>query len=595
MVDILTGPRLARAVRAGALAVVREQETLNRINVFPVPDADTGNNLAATVRAVAAAVRFPFGISLGQTARLAADAALDGARGNSGAIFAQFLHGLADGIGNRVHITTVEFATAARRGSQSAEQALAQPVEGTILSVLRAWAAGLEENAKRVRDFRELWKRALVHAQEALANTPRQLQVLARHGVVDAGAQGFVYFLEGIARFFGDRKAADWQRAGLTLAQTTPFAAAHADFTTTYRFCSEGLLTGTQLDRKAIACAVAPLGDSLVVAGGGSRLRVHLHTNAPQRLFAILAGFGALERTKIDDMVLQQMAVRERSIAIVTDSTCDLPEVTAHALNLIRVPLSITFGDDSFTDGVTITAPEFYQRLATSSAVPKTSQPAVGVFRTTFAKLLEHHDAVISLHLTGALSGTYQAALAAARAVDPERIRVIDTRQIAGSLGLVVEAVGEAIAAGADLARIEALAREFSADSRLFAVLGSLDLAVRGGRVKPAVGRIARLLGLKPIFTVDSEGRGVPTGARVGFRSAVRSLVVRVARFAEGRPVRLLVCHANAVGAGEYLAELLARRFGNSEIPIVNLAPVLAAHVGPGSVAVGVRRLPLQS
>jgi DegV family protein with EDD domain len=591
VVQTLTGPRLARALRAGALAVAREQETLNRINVFPVPDADTGANLASTLRAAAAALTTPNELTVGQTARTAADAALDGARGNSGAIFAQFLHGLAESIGNRVSVTTREFVAAARRGTEAAQQALAQPVEGTILSVLRAWAAGLEEQAAKIHDFGELLGRALERAREALANTPKQLAVLARHGVVDAGALGFVYFLEGISTFFRDRRAASWRRAGLSEAQPTPFAAAHAELDLTYRFCSEGLLSGHQLDRKAIARSVEPLGGSLVVAGGGSRLRIHLHTNEPQRLFATLATFGKLERTKIDDMVLQQLAAREATIALVSDSSCDLPEATAHAIGLVRVPLSVSFGEEIYTDGVDITPPQFYQRLATATVPPKTSQPAVGDFRATFQRLLETHEGIVSVNLSGGLSGTYQAAVAAAREVDPRRIRVVDTCQVSVALGLVAEAVGEAIAAGGSLDEVAALAQRLSREIRLFAAIPSLDMAVRGGRVSAAEARIAGLFRINPVLTLGEKGKAERDGIHLGFGASLRGLVKRAVGFAEGRPVRLLVAHASAVGAAQYVAERLCTCFGVADIPIVNLTAVLAAHVGPGAVGVAVRRL----
>jgi len=591
MVQLLTGPRLARALRAGALAVVREQETLNRINVFPVPDADTGANLASTLRAAAAALTTPNEFTVGHTVRTAADAALDGARGNSGAILAQFLHGMAEGIGTRVSVTTREFIAAARRGADAAQQALAQPVEGTILSVVRAWATALEEQAGKIHDFGELLGRGLERAREALANTPRQLAVLARHGVVDAGAQGFVYFLEGISTFFRDRRAADWRRAGMSLAQPTPFAAAHADVDLTYRYCSEGLLTGERLDRKAIARAVGSLGGSLVVAGGGSRLRVHLHTNEPQRLFATLAEFGTVQHTKIDDMVLQQLAARGSAVAVVSDSSCDMPEALAHAVGLVRVPLSISFGEETFLDGVDITPPQFYQRLAASQVVPKTSQPAVGEFKATFQRLLENHEAVVSLHLSAGLSGTYQAALAAATQVDPGRIRVIDTGQISVSLGLVAEAVGEVVAAGAGLDEAAAAARRVSRDTKLFASFASLDLAVRGGRVSRAQARLAKTFGLNPVLTVGADGKAARAGVHLGFAASLRGMVRRAARFADGRPVRLMIAHASAVGAAEYVAERLCSRFGVADIPIVNLTAVLAAHVGPGAVGVAVRRV----
>jgi DegV family protein with EDD domain len=590
MVQLLTGPRLARALRAGALAVAREQDTLNRINVFPVPDADTGANLASTLRAAAAALTAPNELTVGQTARTAADAALDGARGNSGAIFAQFLHGMAESIGTRVSVTTREFVAAVRRGTDSAQQALSQPVEGTILSVLKAWASALEEQTAKIHDFGELLGRGLERAREALANTPKQLAVLARYGVVDAGAQGFVYFLEGISTFFRDRRAANWRRAGLSEGLPTPFAAAHAELDLTYRYCSEGLLTGMRLDRKAIAGAVAPLGGSLVVAGGGSRLRVHVHTNEPQRLFTTLATFGTLERTKIDDMVIQQLAAREARIALASDSSCDLPEAAAYAIGLVRVPLTVSFGDETFTDGVDITPPQFYQRLASATVPPKTSQPAVGEFRATFERLLENHDGVVSIHLSGGLSGTYQAALAAAQQVDPERIKVIDTGQVSVTLGLVAEAVGEAIAAGASLEEAAALAMRVRREIKLFAAIPSLDMAVRGGRVSPAEARLAGLLRINPVLTINEEGKAVRDGIHFGFAASLRGLVSRAARYAAGRPARLLVAHASAVGAAEYVAERLCARFAIADIPIVNLTAVLAAHVGPGAVGVAVRR-----
>ena len=278
-------------------------------------------------------------------------------------------------------------------------------------------------------------------------------------------------------------------------------------------------------------------------------------------------------------------------MAVVTDSSCDLSEATSHAIGLVRVPLSLTFGEETFTDGVDITPPQFYQRLASSPVMPKTSQPAVGEFRSTFRRLLETHAAVISVNLSSGVSGTYQAAVAAAQQVDPDRIRVVDTRQVSVSLGLVAEAVGEAIAAGVGLDELVALAEKTSRDVKLFASLASLDMIVRGGRVSPAQARMARLFGLHPILTVGDDGKSAKAGTHMGFAASLRGLVRRAERFSAGRPVRLLIAHSSAVGAAEYVAERLCSRFGVADIPIVNLTAVLAAHAGPGAVALAVRRL----
>lgn len=593
MVQILTGPRFARAIRAGALAVVREQEFLNRINVFPVSDADTGANLASTLRAAAAAMASRHTFSVGTMARTAADAALDGARGNSGAILAQFFYGVAEELGSRVHATTREFAAAVSRGAEAAHQALAQPVEGTILSVIREWAHAVQESAPTIHDFRELMDVTMTRARTALANTPKQLAILARHDVVDAGGQGFVFFLEGIQRFFADRAAADWRRAGLSSTSATPFAAAHTDVDDRFRFCTEGLLRGHRLDRKAVARAVAELGSSLVVAGGGSRVRAHIHTNEPQRFFAVLSTFGTLDTTKIDDMVLQQLAARKPRIAVVTDSSCDISETTALATHLVRVPLSVTIGETTYEDGVDITPLLFYRLQESSEVAARTSQPSAGAFKKTYQRLLEHHDGVVSVHLSSRLSGTYQAALNAAGQLDPARIRVVDSRQLCGSLGLVAEAAAQAAAAGAALDEVEQAARLAVEDVVIFTVIGSLESAARGGRVPVRAAKLVQALQIHPIITVrSSEGQARTVGFAVGLGRAMRALERKVHRFAGGRPQQITISHANAVGAAEYLAERLTRRFGLSEIPIVNAAIVLAAHVGAGSVAVSVRRAP---
>ena len=281
----LSGEMFSRVVRAGALAVVREQETLNRINVFPVRDADTGANLAATLKAAASRLGTAAPGSVGDAARVAADGALDGARGNSGAIFAQFLHGLASSMERLRQADGPQFAAAAVSGTESAYSALQDPREGTILSVLRAWSHELSRRAHE-EDLPELLRSGLVAAREALAATPRQLEVLARSHVVDAGGQGFVFFLEGLIDSLTGNEPA-WVPIEASPHGLPPFSGEHDEIDDRFRFCTEALLTprdGVPLSRDEVMTRVTELGESLVVAGGEARLRVHIHTNEPQAL-----------------------------------------------------------------------------------------------------------------------------------------------------------------------------------------------------------------------------------------------------------------------------------------------------------------------
>jgi DegV family protein with EDD domain len=587
----LSGETFSRVVRAGALAVVREQESLNRINVFPVRDADTGANLAATLKAAASRLGSAAPDSVGDAARVAADGALDGARGNSGAIFAQFLHGLASSMERLRHVDGPQFAAAAVSGTESAYSALQDPREGTILSVLRAWSHELSRRAHD-EELPELLHSGLVAAREALAATPRQLEVLARSHVVDAGGQGFVYFLEGLIDSLTGNEPA-WVPIEAPPRGLPPFSDEHDEIDERFRFCTEALLTpreGVALDRDQVMVRVTELGESLVVAGGDTRLRVHIHTNEPQRFMATVAELGHIERTKIDDMVIQQLACRTTALGLVTDSTTDLPEDEAIELGMMAVPLTLTLGDQEYLDGVDITLDGFIQRILAGDGVPRSSQPAVSDFAQTYRRLLECREGVVSVHIAASLSGTVQAAKAAAREVDPERIRVIDSCSVSIGAGLLVEAVGEAISSGLDIDEVERFAERAKREIKVFGAVASLDFAVRGGRVSPRLAKSMDRLHLAPIIMLDETGKATRAGAALGFDRALNTIVKRVVRYAGDAPARAMVVHSGDEAGAEFVAARLADHLGG-EVPVVRAGAVLTTHVGLGCVTAAVRRV----
>jgi dihydroxyacetone kinase-like predicted kinase len=412
---------------------------------------------------------------------MAADGALDGARGNSGAIFAQFLHGLAAAMEKRAAVDLREFAVAARRGAESAYSALSDPREGTILTVVRVWAHEL--GRRDDGDFIGSMHRAVQAAREALADTPRQLEVLARSHVVDAGGQGFVYFVEGLLESLRGGHEVAWVPSEAAPHGVPPFSDVHEAIDERFRYCSEALVVARddeELSREALVAAVTGLGESLVVAGGGRRLRVHLHTNEPQLFLSTVTEYGAITQSKVDDMVLQQLAGREATIAVVVDSTTDLPETEAFKLGVVAVPLTLSIGEEEYLDGVDITLEAFVDRLVSTTGVPRSSQPAAADFEATYQRLLEYREGVVSIHIAGAMSGTVRSARSAAQQVDPERIRVIDSCSVSVGAGLLVRAVGEAIAGGATLDEVEELAERVKRDITIFGAVRSLDFAVRG-------------------------------------------------------------------------------------------------------------------
>ena len=178
-INYINGIRLHRSVTAGLHRVVSRQEYLNKINVFPVPDGDTGTNMAYTLTTIEESIRDKAYKDIKKMSMAIADSALDGARGNSGAILAQFFVGFADGIKEKVSLTAREFAQAAIHAKDYAYDALTHPREGTILSVIKAWAESLLESCNNSNDIVSMLSKGLDDAQISLENTPKQLDVLA--------------------------------------------------------------------------------------------------------------------------------------------------------------------------------------------------------------------------------------------------------------------------------------------------------------------------------------------------------------------------------------------------------------------------------
>ena len=587
-IGYLNGRRLYYAFLAGGNAVIQDQDYLNKINVFPVPDADTGTNLAATMRSIAETA--VVSRSIKATFRSIADAALSGARGNSGLIFAQFLHSLSDEIPSEARLTTRSFAESARRAVQSLQRAILTPTEGTILTVMREWAESLHEHALRTADFVDLLARSLQAAKQSLMNTPKKLQVLARAGVVDAGAKGFVDFIEGVHHF---------TRAGRLRKIPQP-SSVPAQLETkvhsfkkpiTRRYCTEALLKGERLDLEAIRNFVRSYGDSAIVAGSETKARFHVHTDLPAELFSRLDRLGEVVQVKVDDMRRQYEAshARKHPVALVTDSSCDLPPefLDEHQIHLI--PFNVSFGDRLFLDKLTITPDTFYTLLRTSPVQPKTAQAPLAAVQGLLAYLSTHYESIILLHISEKLSGAYAFGRQAAAALPGKKISVINSRNLSLSLGLIVKRAAEALAAGATHDEIVAALDSWIARTKVWVDVGTTKYLVRGGRVSPMKGLLARLLHIKPIIVLDEEGKSASAGKSFTREGNMRKIIRRIERaVAAGRLWNFAVVHAqNPERARAYAAELEAR-LGRPPAFVMDVSPVIGVHAGPGAIGAAV-------
>ncbi len=589
---LIRGPALRRALIAGARRVIAQRETLNKINVFPVPDGDTGSNLAFTLGGVLAGALSRRTQGAGDLLRRVGEDAVDGARGNSGAILAQFFTGVAEAVGTARALEPEALARAVRAGADSARQALSDPREGTILSVIAAFADALghRDNA----DLGTWFRTALDHSRRALANTPNQLPVLARAGVVDAGGQGFVDLLEGIGEFIASGVVdalgvADEQPADVEAAL------AHGEMgegDPEHRWCSECLLVGEGLDRPGLRAAMGELGAScVVIAGSHTRLRLHAHVADPTAMFETAARFGRVEGAKADDMHAQaRTAAGSVAVAVITDSAADLPEDHMQRLNIHMVPARVNFGDQDYLDKVGLSTGEFYRKLRTEVVLPRTSQPPPGDFRRQFEFLLSHHRSLVYVGLSRAISGTLQSAETAAQRGHPDRTHVFDTGNASGGEGLMVMRAGEMAVEGADAPAILAEMARLKPLTRTWAVARDIRHAVRGGRIPAWAQPVVEWLGLTPIAAINASGRMGMAGGLFGTSNVpVRFAAYVAKRVDRGKAWRLIVGHCDAPGDGEALLAALRTRINVRDGWLVESGSAIGAHAGPGALVVSLQ------
>jgi DAK2 domain fusion protein YloV len=306
-------------VDAALAAVEAERGVINDLNVYPVPDGDSGTNLALTVRAVLEELQQSDAEGIPAVAAAVTKGSLMGARGNSGVILSQIVRGLCDVWGRSEDLTTADFKEALSEGANSAYRAVKEPVEGTMLTVIRK----MSEAAQGVPSTLGLDK-LLVAVEEAgrvaVEKTTEQLPALQKAGVVDAGGYGLLVLFRGLAAGI-----AELMHAGITISAAqvalrtcdaaqvpaTPSVEAASDLSA-YRYCTSLLITGDDIDRTAFEAFLLPIGDSALVVGDRRMIKVHVHTNDPGMVLSEALKLGTIGEVEINDMHEQTKARDER-------------------------------------------------------------------------------------------------------------------------------------------------------------------------------------------------------------------------------------------------------------------------------------------
>lgn len=592
----ISGRGLRHVLIAGIARLRSQRDELDRINVFPVADGDTGTNLSLTLSAVEDALQeTPHLRAAGAVLRQVATTALDGARGNSGTILAQFAQGMAESVGVSSRISLAVLARAVASGSAQAREALADPREGTMLSVMSAFAASLgRAAASPTQPLQHGFAMAVEAAREALSRTPEQLPVLRDAGVVDAGASGFVALIEGMTLAGPRTRHEQGDALPTPIPAVDPDAGAHD--ACGHRYCTECVISAPALDRVAIRSALSSLPlSSLVVAGSRDRVRVHAHIDEPADLFEACSRHGQLTGQKADDMQAQVASrAAQQRVMVVVDSGADVPQELADRLLLNWIPVRVSFGDEDFIDRTVLRPARFYRMMrAGDRPPPRTSQPPPGDFLRVFSGLAAHGHDVVYVGLSRALSGTLQAGeSAAARVSSARRVVTVDTRLASVAQGLVAIDAAEHAAAGATVDEILSRLADTQRRTRLYALIDDAAYGVRGGRAPRLAQPLTRWLRVRLIVGMGRRGTMVLRGLLAGDDRLAERFGEWIARRCRARgPWRVNIGHCDNAAGADRLATVLKQRMEALDACWVGDAGTgIGAHAGPGALIVGVQQ-----
>lgn len=311
---MINGEILKQAVISGANNISRQKNSINDLNIFPVPDGDTGTNMSMTVMSAAKALEEYDGTSAGEAAGIVASAMLRGARGNSGVITSLIFRGFAQGLKDMEEVNGKNLAAALGIGVDAAYKAVMKPTEGTILTVARmAYEAGVEA-AKEDSSAVFVWQAICDKANEALAITPELLPVLKKAGVVDAGGKGLCVIFEGMLSVIKDGVVVEYDDSVEVTVDTFDSAAAEFDEDINFTYCTEfivGRNPEEETDPQLLREYLETIGDCVVVVSDEEIIKVHVHTEQPGNALTKGLEFGQLLTTKVENMKEQHKNVKK--------------------------------------------------------------------------------------------------------------------------------------------------------------------------------------------------------------------------------------------------------------------------------------------
>jgi len=588
----LTQEELKRMMLLSYKRIEENKEQINKINVFPVPDQDTGSNMAKTLLGIKEAIEGKEFKNLSEISEAALDGALTSAQGNAGVIYVGFLASFLPLL-DKNPVDAKKLAIAFEKGAEKARLSIQNPKEGTILDVIDAASQTFKEGAGKETDIINIFKKTIEKAKEALLATREKMEVFRRANVVDAGGLGFLMILESYLEALEPAFAKAQVCKERPSEKIRKFVQILSN-----RYEVVSLIENPRFEERIIKEKLRKLGNSLDMVQIGNKMKLHIHTDYPDEVRDVLREAGQIRSLRVEDMAKEvsgEESVRKVSVGIVTDDVAMLLPKIVERYQIEVVPIRYDWPEEKELPGENI-----YQKMREAErrgikATVKTTQVVPKQYSDAFEKQLQRFDKVLCVTLTSKLSGCYSSAIQAREMVkNPGKIFILDSlNAAAGQALLILEAI-DLIQEQREIGEVIRELKNLIFKIHLYVIFEDPKWVESIGRISHSQAdwlRRMKKLRLHPIMELKNGAVG--KGGIVIAQDSAEALFKKIFKESQktiksGKKIRVIIGHADNLEQAEKLKKMLKEKISNIEIPYVAMAPtIICAGAGPGTLLAG--------
>jgi DegV family protein with EDD domain len=568
--------------------IEEKKEEINKINVFPVPDQDTGTNLAKTLEGIKREIEEKEFKNLEEISKTALDGALISAQGNAGVIYTGFLAGFLPKL-NKNPVDAKKLAEAFEEGRKRAWKSMANPKEGTILDVIDAAAETFKKEAEKEKDIVKIFEKVIEKAKEALLATREKMEIFKKANVVDAGGLGFLMILESYLDALRPegKKEEKRERPSEEIRRFVQVL--------TNRFEVVALVLDSKFDEEKAREKLKRLGNCLDIVKVENKMKIHIHTDYPDEVRDVLRKIGKIEDLRIEDMakeIVGEPSVRKVSVGIVTE---DVASILPKILERYQIELAKTKFD--WPELEKIEGENLYQKIKKAYEMkietrPRTSQAMPKDYLDAYKKQLQRFEKVLCLTLSSKISGCYNSAIQAREMLsenEKKRVFIFDTLHAAAGQALFVLRAIELIQEQREIEEIIEELKRLIPKTQTYIIFADPKGPEFIGRItKSQANWIRRMkkLGIQPIMKIKD---GILTkGGMVFAKDEPEALFKKIKKESEkgrksGKKIRVIINHADNLEGAKKLKGLL-KEIGAEVSFISEAPPIICAITGPGTL-----------